>query len=106
MVLFKPLSGKPLATIEFSELCTLEESGTLTGSFVTECGELNAFKVYVGGNCATHRVEQLLKEVSLELRNALGDKLKFGASEAFLDGIVAVKFGATCIGCLWGGDAV
>ena len=98
MVLFEPLSGKPFATIEFGEFCALFETGNVTGSLVAECGELNGSGVFVGGNCATHRVTQLLKPVSKELATALGDTLKFGLSEAFVEGIAAVKFGAPCAG--------
>jgi hypothetical protein len=106
MILFKPLASKPLFIIVLPELCVLAETSNVTGSFVTECGELKPANTFVGGNCATHRVTQLLKEIPAELRNTLGDKMKFGANEMFLDGIIAVKFGAPCSNCSWGGDAV
>jgi hypothetical protein len=111
MVLFKPLVvegvTQPFTTIVLPELCALAETSNVTGSLVAECGQLKSEteKVFVGGNCATHRVTQLLQSVSEALAKTLGDTLKFGASEAFVDGIAAVKFAAPCAGCAWGGDA-
>jgi hypothetical protein len=105
MMLFEPLSGKEFSRIEFGELCALFETANLTGSFVAECGELGFFGGYSGGNCATHRVEQLLKPLSsVELSVVLKDLLNYGASAAFLEGIIAVKFGPPCTGCAWGAD--
>lgn len=106
IILFKPLPEKAFTTIELPELCAFAETSNVTGSFVTECGELKPENIYVGGNCATHRVTQLLKPISEELAKTLGDTIKFGASTVTLDGIVAVKFGLPCAGCSWGGDAV
>jgi len=105
MVLFKPLTGKPFATIEFPETCALFEAANVTGSLLAECGELKPANTYVGGNCATHRVEQLLKSVTQALGESQGDILKFGENIALVNGIAAVKFGAPCALCSWGGDA-
>jgi hypothetical protein len=107
MVLFEPLGGltKPFALIEFTEFCALFEEASVTGSLVAECGELNGSGVFVGGNCATHRVTQLLQSVSEALNKELKDELLFGINPASIDGIAAVKFGKPCEGCAWGADA-
>ena len=104
MMLFEKLIA-PLATIQFPELCALFTEGTLTGSLVAECGELKPALTFLGGNCATHRVTQLLKSVSEALAKELGDALKFGSSPAFVEGIATVQFGAPCAFCAWGADA-
>jgi hypothetical protein len=87
--------------MEFSKECALFETGEVTGSFVAECGELNGLGVYVGGDCATHRVTQLIQQAPPELFT--GDVLKFGKNEALLDGITSAKLGAPLEGESWGG---
>jgi hypothetical protein len=109
MILFKPLVvggvTQPFTTLEFPEACALAETSKITGSYVAECGELKPAGTYVGGNCATHRVTQLLKPISAALAKTLGDTMKFGANEMSPSGVVAVEFGSPCKGCSWGGDA-
>jgi hypothetical protein len=110
LVLFKPLVvggvTQPFVTIVLPELCALAETSNVTGELIAECGKLEPANTYVGGSCSTHRTEQLLKEIPEALRKALGFGLKFGANEASVDGIAAVKFGAPCAGCSWGADAL
>jgi len=105
-VLFKPLVvggvTQPFTTIELPETCALAETSKVTGSLVAECGELVA-GAFSGGNCATHRVKQLLRSVTAGLFPA--DVLKFGANEAFIDGIAAVELGGALAGKSWGGVA-
>jgi hypothetical protein len=106
IVLVRPLIGKAFTTIELPELCALSETSNVTGEIIVECGELKPEKTYVAGGCSTLRAAQLLREVSEALRTELGYKLKFGANEAFLDGISSVQFGEPCESCSWGGDAL
>ena len=109
-VLFKPLSPKkegekvPFTIVVLPETCALAETSEVTGSLVAECGELVTGAFGGDKNCKTHRVEQLLQQAPQALFPT--DQLKFGEQNASLDGIAAVKFGAPCANCSWGGDAV
>jgi hypothetical protein len=105
MMLLEALKEKQLISILFPETCALFPEASVTGTIVFECGELNPPGTYVGGSCSTHRVTQLLKSASEALSKELKDELRFGLSTAFLDGIIAVKFGAPCVSCAWGADA-
>ena len=103
-LLIKPLTEQPFTTIEFGAECALFETGEVAGDFVAECGELVSPGVFGGGDCKTHRVTQLLQQVAAALFPTA--VLKFGKSEARIDGIAAVKLGAPWVGKSWGGDAV
>ena len=114
-VLVKPLDKKPFTIIELPETCALAESSEVTGEAVLDCGELDNSvpPKFVGGDCATHRVTQLLQQNpsatlfgKYKLESGVEhnvNQLFFGAQLASIDGIADVLLGAPLEGKAWGG---
>ena len=97
-ILLSAFFGKPLATIEVSELCALTETAEVRGSTVLEC----LTPALAHEDCNTSEVIHLLKAAPAELF-FMTDQISFGISPATFSGIQAARLSGAHTGDPWAG---